>query len=228
MSEENSALRRTQQRVHQAIVSALDTKELRLRGRAALRNLLDDRQNRDLVWIGQKEGPECLRHRMHLGRRIRLAHPVAQRDRRKFPNSIRRGVAPRECVAAQERGKAVVQRLPWRRATDVIGAARIAESMRKPAAQNPHERQVELAAQIDDFLLVAVDELAAQLAMLLCRKFADCSDAAAGICPCVQQCDGDPGAYKFVSRREARQARSSNGDAKTVHGRAREQWKCHL
>jgi hypothetical protein len=110
----------------------------------------------------------------------------------------------------------------------VIRPAGVAESVRKPAAQNPSERQVESAAQIDDFLLVAVDEFAAQLSMLLCGKFADGPHSTAGIGPSVQKCYGGAGTGKFTSRRQARQACSCDGDAKTVHGRAREQCQCHL
>jgi len=85
-----------------------------------------------------------------------------------------------------------------------------------------------LAAKVDDFPLVAVDEFAAQLAMLCGGKFADGADAAAGIRPCVQQCHGRACAGKFMSRGQTRQSHSGNCDAKTVHGRAKEQWKCHL
>ena len=106
--------------------------------------------------------------------------------------------------------------------------AGVAESVRKPAAQNPYERQVESAAQIDDFLLVTIDELAAQLSVLLYSKFADGPHPPAGIGPCVQKCYGGAGIGKFTRRRQARQARSGDGDAKTVHGCAREQCKCHL
>jgi len=53
--------------------------------------------------------------------------------------------------------------------------------------------EVELPAEINDFLLIAVDEFAAQLPVLLCSKFADCLHAAAGIGPRVQQCHGGPG-----------------------------------
>jgi hypothetical protein len=66
--------------------------------------------------------------------------------------------------------------------------------VRKSAVQNPYKRQVELPADINDFLLVTVDEFAAQLPVLLCGKFADCPHAATGIRPRVQQCDGGPGA----------------------------------
>ena len=150
------------------------------------------------------------------------------RDRRQFANNIRGRVASGEFVAAQERRQGFVQRFPWGRAADVIRAPLIAESVRKSPAQNPHEPQVEAATEINDFLLVAVDEFAAQFPMLLCSRCTGCSHTAAGIGPCVQQRNGGPCANKFVSGREARQPCSSNDDAKTVHGRAREQWKCHL
>jgi hypothetical protein len=100
--------------------------------------------------------------------------------------------------------------------------------MRKAAAQNPHTRQFEPATQVDDFLLVAVDEFALQLPMLLCGKGPDCSHAAAGMGPGVQQRYRRPCSSKFASRRKARQPCPGNCDAKTVHERAGEQWKCHL
>ena len=44
----------------------------------------------------------------------------------------------------------------------------------------------------------------------------------------VRQCDGGAGTGKFTACGQARQARPCDCDAKTVHGRAKEQCKCHL
>jgi len=58
--------------------------------------------------------------------------------------------------------------------------------MCKPAPQNSHKRQLEPATKVNDFLLVAVDEFAPQLPVLLCGKGTDCSHSPADIGAGVQ------------------------------------------
>ena len=88
MPKQKAAPRTSSQCVNEAIVASLDALEVGLRRRATPGELLHDGQNGDLGGIREKEPTERVRDVMHVGRRLRLPHPVAQRHRRHFADGL--------------------------------------------------------------------------------------------------------------------------------------------
>jgi hypothetical protein len=72
----------------------------------------------------------------------------------------------------------------------------VARSLQQHFRRAPVRKTLDCAA-----LIVRVDEFAVELTMLLPGKFSNRFHAAAGVRPCVEQCDGGTRTGKFVGRR---------------------------
>ena len=131
------------------------------------RNLLDHRQHGEVVRVGEEEPAQRVRHRVQLARRVVTAKPLAQRDGRHLADRRRRRCCrERPCSGGRAVG-GIRQRVPRPRPADVVLPVVSAKAMREAAAQHADELEAELAHEITDRLLVRIDELAAELAVLV-------------------------------------------------------------
>ena len=100
--------------------------------------------------------------------------------------------------------------------------------MGEPAAQYWYQRKIEPATEIEDFLVLRFDELAAEFCMLARIKMTAGADTAAGVRSCVNQGHRRARSNEITRRRQSGKACPGNDDAKTVHERPRQQCRCHL
>ena len=89
--------------MNEPIVASLDAKQLRVCRRAALGDLLDDRQHGDLIRIGKKKTAQRRGHLLQFLRRIRLTQPFGERHRRHLTDGVGRRVSSGEPVAPNQR-----------------------------------------------------------------------------------------------------------------------------
>ena len=153
-------------------------------GASLVGELIDQRDQRELVGIGEEEAAQAGRGRAQLVVGLDLIEPRGDRApgdvarRSASPSAARRGgtgrLTPRSSLGEPFPAARRVAR------DDLRPAGLIGAHVAEAAAQNPRQLETELAGQLADLVLLLVDEVAAGLGVLaLGEAVADRPDAAA-------------------------------------------------
>jgi hypothetical protein len=164
------------------IVSALDAVHPAARGIIA-RELIDERQQRELVWIREEEAPQGSRGRPQLGVRIRLVEPLRHGSAGDVGGDGRIPAPLRQHGALDQRGEHSRHPIPPScagAAHDAGTVVRVWQGVAPAVAEDAGELQPEILGQAPDLALGLVDHVAAGLRVLRLREtIARGQDAAA-------------------------------------------------
>ena len=188
------------QRARQPIVAAFDAIHPARRRRVAGGELIDQRDERQLVGIGEKEPAQPGRRRPQLGVGAHLVEPRRDRSPREIGGDRRVPAVLGERVRFGQRPELFRHPLPAAR-----GAARgdlrlpgaVGPHVAEAAAEDPRELQPELLGELADLRLVLVDQVAAGLGVLAVGEaVAQRPDAAADAVARVDDGDRAPSATR--------------------------------
>jgi hypothetical protein len=205
---------RRRQRCGQAIVAARDAIHGERRGRVGLRELIHERDQRQLIGVGEEESSQPGRRRPQIVVGAHLIEP--------------RGHGASSDVGCDRRVPAPLGAFVWRRdiaerirqpVPPALGAAAydswlsalVGPYVPETTAQDSRQREAALGRQIANLVLLLVDHVAAGFRVLvLDEAFADRPDASADTIAAVDHRHGRAERRQIVRRREPREPRASD------------------
>ena len=156
----------------QPIVAAVDPIQLHP-GFVVRRKLIDERKERQVLGICEKEPPEAGGDCPQIGVGFDLVQPAGYRSPAKVSRD--RGVPTLFCqtVDANQTREGLRKPVPPARrlrSDDAHPTGCFSSDVAKPTAQNGNELETKLLGQLPDFALAFVDEIAAGFGMLAARR----------------------------------------------------------
>ena len=210
---------RRRERRGEPIVASLDAIHGAGRRRLAFRELIDERDERQLVGIGEKKSAEAGRGRPQLRVGLHLIQPMRHRAPREIGGDRRIPAPFGQRVRPGEAAQLVGQALPAAlgiAGQDLRAAGLIRTDIAEAAPENVCQPEPELRGEIADLVLFLIDHVAAGLGVLAFGKAVpDCPDASAHAVADVNHGDGGAQRDEIASRGEPGEARArhQHGDA---------------
>ena len=225
--------KRRRQRRREPVVAAFDAIHVARGRRDVVRELIDERDQRQLLGVGQIEAAQPDRRRA----KVRVGLHLIQPRRHRSPREVggHGGVPPalREQVRFRDRPELLRHALPAARGAardDFRLARRVRAYVAESAPQDGHQLQPEPLRELADFLVFFVDEIAASLTVLAFREpLTPRPDAAADAVARLHDRDGGALLGEVARRRKAGEARACHQHrdvlqrvhAHTLNGNAR-------
>ena len=180
--ELNAIADRPGERGRQPIVAAGDAVHRRAGGLIGRRELIDERDDRQLLGIGEEEAAQAGGGRPQVGVRPHIVEPLRDRPPREVGGDRRVPALLGQTIAPREIRQTPGQLLPaaLRALNDPRAARAVAPHVAEAAAQDARQLQPELAGERPDLVLRLVDHVAAGFGVLaLGEAVADRPHAAA-------------------------------------------------
>ena len=149
-------------RLHQAIVAALDAEHLLATGRSGFARLLDDHQCRQAIGIGEEITAQRRRQRAHVHTRLGTIQDLGERLARNLNSRRRRPIASRRLECGDCGCQVALKLTPDDRLrSHHPHAPAVRQCQTESGPKDPPQRHAQHPRQANERVVIGIDELAA-------------------------------------------------------------------